>query len=160
MADYLTQDDVENYGPELIDVTQRAALQAVAPHLQNLESQNAQLQQRLAVESRRRLDQQIAAAVPDYQEVDRNPAWHRWLLGIDHLSGRVRQTLLNEAIAVGDPPSCQKFLRWIQARAWQLPIHAWNQPLHAAWDPHLHPRADRSTLREASKGRLFRFEME
>jgi hypothetical protein len=26
MADYLTQDDVDNYGPELINVTQRAAL--------------------------------------------------------------------------------------------------------------------------------------
>ena len=33
MSNYLTQDDVDNYGPELIDVTQRAALQAVTPHL-------------------------------------------------------------------------------------------------------------------------------
>jgi hypothetical protein len=31
MSDYLTNEDVQNYGPELIDVTQRAALQAVDP---------------------------------------------------------------------------------------------------------------------------------
>jgi hypothetical protein len=29
--DYLTQADVQNYGPELVDFTQRAAVHAVAP---------------------------------------------------------------------------------------------------------------------------------
>ena len=43
-ADYLTEQDVQNYGNELIDVTQRAALHAVAPQLQELEQQNAELQ--------------------------------------------------------------------------------------------------------------------
>jgi hypothetical protein len=47
--------------------------------------------------------------VPDYQPVDRDPRWHRWLLGIDNLSGRVRQTLLNEAIAAGDPHRVKSF---------------------------------------------------
>ena len=93
MVDYLTQDDVDNYGPELIDVTQRAALQAVAPHLQNLESQNAQLQQRLAVESRRRLDSRLPRQCRTISRLTVIPRWHRWLLGIDTLSGRVRQTL-------------------------------------------------------------------
>ena len=51
MADYLTRDDVDNDGPELINVTQRAALQALSPHLTNLQQQNAELQQRLAVDS-------------------------------------------------------------------------------------------------------------
>jgi hypothetical protein len=59
-SSYLTQNDVDNYGHELIDVTQRAALQAVAPHLQSLEQQNAALQRRLAIEVRRRLDDQIS----------------------------------------------------------------------------------------------------
>ena len=39
----------------------------VAPHLQKLEQQNVQLR-RLAKEARHRLDQQVAAAVPNYQE--------------------------------------------------------------------------------------------
>jgi hypothetical protein len=94
---YLTEQDVQNYGGELIDVTQRAALQAVAPELQEIRQQNIELQRRLADEARHRMDQQLEMAVPDYREIDRDPRWHRWLLGIDVLSGRVRQQLLNEA---------------------------------------------------------------
>lgn len=108
---YLTQEDVQNYGNELIDVTQRAALHAVAPHLQALESQNAELQARLAREARRNLDQQVELAVPNYREIDRDPRWHRWLLGIDVLSGRVRQQLLNEAISSAAAPRVISFFR-------------------------------------------------
>ena len=52
MANYLTQEDVQNYGSDLVDFAQRAAAHAVAPHLQNLEQQNAELQRRLAKEAR------------------------------------------------------------------------------------------------------------
>ena len=124
MADYLYQSDIDNYGPELIDVTQRAALQAVTPHIQQLNQQNAQLQQRLAVEQRRRLDDQVARGVPDYQEVDRDPRWHRWLLGIDSLSGRVRQHLLNDAIAAGDPHRVKSFFDGFRREAGSTPAAA------------------------------------
>jgi hypothetical protein len=106
---YLTDQDVENYGSELIDVTQRAALQAVQPQLAAVEAQNAELQRRLAIEARRRLDQAVEVSVPNYKEIDRNPRWHRWLLGIDVLSGRVRQQLLNEAIAQASAPRVISF---------------------------------------------------
>jgi len=108
---YLTQEDVQNYGNELIDVTQRAALHAVAPHLQEIERQNAELRERLAREARRNLDQQVEIAVPNYREIDRDPRWHRWLLGIDVLSGRVRQQLLNEAISSAAAPRVISFFR-------------------------------------------------
>lgn len=108
---YLTQEDVQNYGNELIDVTQRAALQAVAPHLQEIERQNAELRERLAKEARRNLDQQVELAVPNYREIDHDPRWHRWLLGIDVLSGRVRQQLLNEAISSAAAPRVISFFR-------------------------------------------------
>jgi hypothetical protein len=98
---WLTEQDVQNYGTELIDVTQRAALHAISPELQDIRNQNAELQRRLAQEARHRLDQQVAAAVPDYQTIDRDPNWHRWLLGYDTYTGQVRQQLLNDAIASG-----------------------------------------------------------
>ena len=106
---YLNDYDYQQYGPEMIDVSRRAAMEALSPELQRIEQQNIELQRRLAVESRRRLDGEVARAVPDYQEVDRNPRWHRWLLGIDSLSGRVRQTLLNEAISAADPARVKNF---------------------------------------------------
>jgi hypothetical protein len=114
---YLTQDDVSNYGTDLLDVGQRSALHVMAPHLQNLGQQNRELQQRLAVEARRNLDQRVAAAVPDYQEIDRDPRFHRWLLGIDVLTGRTRQTFLNDAVANGDANRIAAFFRGFQQEA-------------------------------------------
>jgi hypothetical protein len=54
MSDYLTQDDVQNYGGDLLDVSQRATMHAVTPHLQALAQQNAELQRRLAIEARKK----------------------------------------------------------------------------------------------------------
>lgn len=108
---YLTQQDVDNYGNDLVDFTQRAAAHAVAPHLQAIEQQNAMLQERLAKEARRGLDQRVEMAVPNYREIDRDPRWHRWLLGVDVLSGRVRQTLLDEAISAAQAPRVISFFR-------------------------------------------------
>ena len=64
---WLTNDDLAQYGGELTDFAQRAALHAVAPQLSALEQQNAQLQQRLAVEARHNLDRRVAEAVPNYR---------------------------------------------------------------------------------------------
>ena len=129
---YLTEEDVQTYGPELINVTQRAALQAIEPELNAVRQQNVQLQQRLAVEARRRLDQSVELAVPNYRDIDRNPRWHRWLLGIDVLSGRVRQQLLNDAISSGAAPRVisffRGFLREEQATGHLRPAPAAQQP--------------------------------
>jgi hypothetical protein len=114
MPNYLTRQDEDNYGRDLLDVTQRAAMHAVAPHLQNLQQQNATLRQKLAKEERHRMDQQVEAAVPDFREIDKDPAWHRWLLGIDVLTGRQRQVLLNDAIARGSASRAIEFFRRFQ----------------------------------------------
>ena len=108
---YLTEQDVQNYGGELLDVTQRAALQVVAPHLQRLEDENAVLRAQLAKGDRRTLDQMVEAAVPNYREIDQDPRWHRWLLGIDFYTGRVRQELLNDAITAASAPRVISFFR-------------------------------------------------
>ena len=76
---FLTRADVDNYGTDLVDFAQRAAAHAIAPHLQNLNAENAELRQRLAVEARYRLDQQVEAAIPNYRDIDRDPRWHQWL---------------------------------------------------------------------------------
>src|SRR6478752_6622152 len=85
-----------------VDFAQRAAVYAVAPHLQNLEQQNSELRQRLAIEARHSLDQRVEQALPNYREIDRDPRWHRWLLSVDPLSGCTRQQLLNQAVASTD----------------------------------------------------------
>jgi hypothetical protein len=111
MPDYLTQQDVQDFGPELVDFAQRAAIQATAPHLQQLGQQNAALEQQLAIERRKRLDQEVAAAVPNYEQIDADPRWHRWLLQPDPLTGAVRQEVLNDAIMSGSASRVVAFFR-------------------------------------------------
>ena len=108
---YLTEQDVQNYGTDLVDFTRRAAADALAPTLAQIEQQNADLRERLAREARRGLDQRVELAIPNYREIDRDPRWHKWLLGVDVLSGRVRQTFLNEAISAADAPRVISFFR-------------------------------------------------
>lgn len=108
---FLTEADVQTYGSELVDFAQRAAAHAVAPQLDAVKTQNAELRRQLAVEARRRLDQQVELAVPNYREVDREPRWHRWLLGIDAFTGRVRQQLLNDAISAAEAPRVISFFK-------------------------------------------------
>jgi hypothetical protein len=61
---YLTNEDVTNYGPDLVDFAHRAAVQAVAPHLQELERENADLHARLARQAQHTIDQALDSAVP------------------------------------------------------------------------------------------------
>src|SRR5262245_57731477 len=111
MTNYLTQDDVDRFGGDLVNLAQRAAAHALEPTLQGLANENAELQRRLAKESRHRLDQQVAAAVPNYREIDRDPRWHQWLIGLDPHTGQLRQTILNDAIASGNVSRVAAFFR-------------------------------------------------
>jgi len=101
MASYLTREDVQNFGSEMVDLAQRSALHAVAPHLQHLEQQSADLRAQLAQETRRGVDQAFDRAVPNWREVDRDPRWLNWLALPDPYTGRSRQLLLDDAAARG-----------------------------------------------------------
>lgn len=101
---YITDQDVQNYGADLINLTQRAAAQYVTPYLQRLEQENEQLRRQQAAEARKLLDERVEMAVPNYREIDQNPRWHNWLLLPDIMAGRIRQHLLNEAIAQANAP--------------------------------------------------------
>jgi hypothetical protein len=111
MPNFLTRQDVDEYGYAVLDLSKRAALEAVSPMLDQLAAQNAKLQQQVSKEQRRRMDEQVEAAVPNFREIDRNPRWHRWLLGIDPLSSRPRQALLNDAINRGSASRAIEFFR-------------------------------------------------
>jgi hypothetical protein len=112
---YLTQQDVNDYGAELLDVSQRAALNVISPYLQQLQADNADLRARQARDARRALDERVAKAVPNYKDFDRDSRWHSWLSGIDLMSGRMRQQLLDEAIQAGDTRRVVGFFKKFEA---------------------------------------------
>jgi len=108
---YLTQEDLQNYGTDLIDFSQRAAHHALAPQLEYMRQQNANLQQQLARESKARLDLALDAAIPNWREINQNPHWLQWLRQVDSLNGRTRQELLNDATAAGNAFRVIAFLK-------------------------------------------------
>jgi hypothetical protein len=117
MAAWLTQKDVDDYGPDVLDLAQRAALHAMTPELQRLDAQNESLSQQLAQERRRGLHQTLDSSLPNWREIDDDPRWRQWLLLSDPLNGRPRQALLNEAIARGDATRVLTFFRGFLAEA-------------------------------------------
>jgi hypothetical protein len=56
----------------------------------------------------------VEQAIPNFREIDRDPRWHRWLLGVDALTGKPRQTLLNDAISKGSAARAIEFFRRFQ----------------------------------------------
>ena len=116
---YITPDDVKNYGPELIDVTKRAALEAVAPTLTALEEQNRFLEQQLNRTQRQTIYQELDQQLANWREINTNPRWLQWLRLRDFNSAPVRQAQLDRAMQAADAPRVvamfQRFLSEEQA---------------------------------------------
>ena len=111
MPNYLTQEDLQNYGTDLVDFSLRAAHQATAPQLEYLRQQNEQLQRQLGQEAKARLDMRLDAAIPDWRVINADPRWLQWLQGIDSFNGISRQRLLDTATARGDASRVIRFFR-------------------------------------------------
>jgi hypothetical protein len=140
MAAWLTEKDLQDYGHDVLDLAQRAALHAMTPELQRLDAQNESLRQQVAQEQRRGLYQTLDAQLPNWKEIDSDPRWRQWLLFSDPLNGRPRQALLNEAINRGDATRVLSFFRGFLREAGQSP-----QPQHASSAPtstRVYSRAD------------------
>jgi hypothetical protein len=116
MANYLTQSDVYNYGEDLIGFTQRAAAQYVAPHLQALDQQNAELRRQVAEQTRKAMHDRVEAAIPNWRDIDSDPRWRAWLSEIDPFTGVIRQQVLDDAIAAGSADRVVAFFRGFQAQ--------------------------------------------
>jgi hypothetical protein len=114
---YLTQDDLNNFGPEILDVIQRGSRQAMAPILDRLEERNELLNDRLAQVTQDNLHRQVVAAVPRWSEINASPAWLAWLQAVDPLNGITRQQLLNRAVQEGRASSVIALFRDFQKEA-------------------------------------------
>jgi len=120
MSTYLTQNDVANFGHEVIDFAQRSAMQAVAPHLEELGRQNAELRHHLARTAKHTIDQALDSAVPNWRQVNEHPLWLQWLKELDPYSRVMRQRLLDEAVERGDATRVIAFFRgFLGEAAWR-----------------------------------------
>lgn len=121
----LTEEDVNTYGPELLDVIQRAARDAVAPDLSEVTQQVRQTSQRVSRTTTQALYGSLDENVPTWRAVNVDPRFKSWCHLRDVYSGELRGKLLNAAFQAADAPRVaaffQAFLREEEATG-QAPV--------------------------------------
>jgi hypothetical protein len=86
----ITEKDREDYGDELINMSQRAALEALAPEFNALRAENHHLRGMAQRSQRVEIERALDAQVPNWHEVYQNPAFAQWLSQPDEYSGGIR----------------------------------------------------------------------
>lgn len=107
----LTDADVQNYGPELLDVVQRAAKEAVSPDLSRVEQENQRLRAEVAQTKRAGVYEALDAQLPNWRQINNSPRFKQWLRLPDLYSGRVRIEMLNEALQAAQTPRVLQFFK-------------------------------------------------
>ena len=113
----LTQADHENYGSEFIDLTQRAAREAMAPEIQRLHAENHHLRSMAQRSQRADIERALDARVPDWRSTYANPAFAQWLSAPDDYAGVARSQLMRHAVANSDASRVVAFYQGFLAQS-------------------------------------------
>ena len=102
-------EEVDQYGEQFIDMVQRAAEEKFAPERQLLNAKIEELEARLnnvaGVQDKATqasFFKALAEAAPDWEAVDADESWQKWLGEYDPKARRVRQSLLDDALLAHD----------------------------------------------------------
>ena len=129
----ITDEDVSNYGTELIDVARRAALEATAPEIEALRAENLRLNQAVTSSGKRGMFADMDRAVPNWRQINKSPQFAGWLALPNIYTGRPRKATLDEAVAGARAPIVialmQDFLREAGVTSQAAPVHPVEQPL-------------------------------
>lgn len=112
----VTQEEIDEFGPELLDVIARKAQEIYEPIVADLKQQVANLstQQKTVVEksfeeARAKLIDELGRRVPNYQEVNNSPLFIGWLDKDDPYSGEQRGLMLTRAYEANDTERVIRF---------------------------------------------------
>jgi ElaB/YqjD/DUF883 family membrane-anchored ribosome-binding protein len=118
MERLITDKDLEDYGPDLLDVVGKKAKEEFNPLVQRLQRQISQLESRLqgvgtevVKTARERLYVTLDDQVPDWRQLDEDPKFLNWLQLPDTYSGAIRHELLSAAYERNDAPRVVAFFR-------------------------------------------------
>jgi len=97
----VTDEEVTEYGDGFLDVVGRRAREEIAEELAELRAQNEQLQARLTgvgnqvqMTARERMFQNLSTEIPDWQDMNTDESFNRWLELPDPYSGAIRKNML------------------------------------------------------------------
>lgn len=105
----VTEEDVEAFGSDLIEVQRKVAREVAAEalvELDQLRAENASLREQVnrtgAQVAEATFDQQLHRLVPDFAELNNDPKWIAWLDEIDPILRGPRRVVAQEALSRGD----------------------------------------------------------
>jgi hypothetical protein len=110
----ISEQELQDYGPEFIDVVRRAATEIAAPlqaEVQELRGRLGQVQQETGNAFLTRMHATIGGLIPNWQELNTHPRFIAWVSLPDIYSGVIRQQLMQDAWNNGDANRVAAFFR-------------------------------------------------
>lgn len=105
----LKDDEIADYGSDMIDVIKRAAREELTPEMHRLELENEQLRNALggmsesvSENARDIVLRSLTIEVPDWKEINQNTGFLEWLEGVDPYSGSQKADMLTQAFENND----------------------------------------------------------
>jgi hypothetical protein len=125
-ASPLTEEEVAQFGPDLIDIIRRVAkqetgvaldaqLKPVQKSVKHVQETVAASQKVVAQSARERMLAALSDAVPEWTQQNEDPKFLEWLTQQDAFSGRVRDELLADAYRKNDAPRLIAIFKGFQA---------------------------------------------
>ncbi len=108
---FITPEDEQAYGPELIDLARRAAAETLGPEIEQLRSENQSLQKRVTTTAQGEVRQSLDSQVPNWKAINKSPEFKQWLSLRNIYTGEVRQSMLNAAYSAADAPKVTAFFK-------------------------------------------------
>jgi hypothetical protein len=113
----ITPEEVTTYGPELIDLTKRAAQEALQPTLDAIQAETKRTRQAETRRQARDVYASLDTSVPEWRGINENAEFLNWLRLPDVYSGVLRGKLLKSAFSSGDAPRVTTFFKNYLAEA-------------------------------------------
>jgi hypothetical protein len=114
----LSQEEVEDYGSELIDVMKRAAQEAVQGELDSIRAENNELKrmlggvgQKLETSDKDKFFSQLGDKVSNWEQLNKDPGFNGWLDEYDVYAGAPRRGLLMQAFQANDVERVARFFQ-------------------------------------------------
>jgi hypothetical protein len=113
----ITQQDLDDYGPEFVNFSRRAAADALQPALAQLRAENQQLRQLAQRSQNSTIQAALDQAIPDWRTTYADPAFSDWLQSPDPYAAETRSALLRRAVAAGDAHRVVRFYQGFMQEA-------------------------------------------
>ncbi|MFZ1539683.1 MAG: hypothetical protein WAT23_20160 [Chromatiaceae bacterium] len=107
---YVSDEDVANYGEDFVDIQRRITLDATRDVRKQVEELKAQLAQQHVQVQTVSFETRLLEAVPDFKQVNSDPAWFEWLDEFDPLIRGPRRLVAQAAHNQGDVESIKAYV--------------------------------------------------